>query len=98
MSENEVRCKVCGGPHETRMHYDWVEMPLEMRPEDIRAELVRYTDILDALKTGGMAAAYQALRDMGLSPDGETCFCGTPNHTAADHLRWLLDKEGEMKE
>ncbi len=93
-----LKCKKCGGPHATHTHYKWVEMPLEMPAEDILAELEKYADILNAMKTGGITAAEKALKKANMNDKKAHCFCGTPNHTNADHLRWLLDKESELSE
>jgi hypothetical protein len=50
------------------------------------------------MQNGGMIAAEKALNETGMTMSGETCFCGTPNHTGADHLRWLADKESELSD
>lgn len=92
----EENCTICGGPHPTHTHYKWVEMPLEMPKEEIKAELERYAEILNIMKNGGIIAAERALKEKNMNIK-KCCFCGTPNHTYADHLRWLLDKENELK-
>lgn len=95
MTETPVRCEICQGPHPTKSHNAWTEMPKEMTRQEITAELEKYAPILQAMKTGGMDGAEKALGQIGMAMNGATCFCGTPNHTGADHLRWLADKETE---
>jgi hypothetical protein len=99
MSETKKpKCEICGGPHHTSAHFDWIEKPEEMTKEEIAAELKKYAKPLKAMQNGGMIAAEKALNETGMTMSGETCFCGTPNHTGADHLRWLADKESELSD
>ncbi len=99
MSESEkTQCEICNGPHQTSAHFDWVEKPEEMQPKDILVEIHQYAEVLDGMQSGGMAAAEKVLKKMGMTMYGDSCFCGTPNHTGADHLRWLLDKKSELQE
>jgi len=94
---HKTQCEICGGPHTTKQHNIWAETPKEMPPEEIKTELEKYGCILEALKSGGLNAAEKELNDMGLTMNTDTCFCGTANHTGADHLRWLADKENELQ-
>ena len=96
LDAEKSKCEVCGGPHQTSAHFKWVEKPEGMTKEEITAELKTYAKPLKAMQEGGMAAAEKALNEMNLRMNGETCFCGTPNHTSADHLRWLADKQSEQ--
>lgn len=93
----EIKCEICGGPHATEDHNIWAEIPKEMPSEEIATELKKYASVLNALKIGGLNAAEKELNEMGLTMNKESCFCGATNHTSADHLRWLIDKEGELK-
>tara|TARA_R110002095_G_scaffold116994_2_gene102059 strand:+ start:3958 stop:4527 length:570 start_codon:yes stop_codon:yes gene_type:complete len=93
---HKIQCQICAGPHTTKRHNAWVEKPEEMAPEEIASELEKYTDVLNALKSGGLSAAEKSLNDIGLTMNAAACFCGTPNHTGVDHLRWLADKETEI--
>ncbi|MGB0719432.1 MAG: hypothetical protein ACPGRX_03110 [Bdellovibrionales bacterium] len=90
------KCDICDGPHHTSAHFDWVEKSEGIISEHIAAELQKYAKPLKAMQTGGIAAAENALNDMGLTMTAGECFCGTPNHTGPDHLRWLADKEAEV--
>ncbi|MCB1784224.1 MAG: hypothetical protein KDI13_09535 [Alphaproteobacteria bacterium] len=97
MSEAEKpECNICHGPHATKSHNAWIEMPREMAQAEIAAELVKYRGFLQAMKTGGIREAEKEILKAGLSLNGRACFCGTKNHTSVDHLRWLADKETEI--
>ena len=92
------KCEICDGPHQTSAHFDWVEKPEGVTSAQISLELKKYSKPLKAMQSGGIEEAEKAFNDMGLTMKVGTCFCGTSNHTGADHLRWLLDKQSELKD
>lgn len=93
---HKPKCDICNGPHNTKTHSNWVEKSDGMTREKILNELKKYGKAVEAMQSGGLNAAEIALNDIGLTMHAGTCFCGTPNHTSADHLRWLADKKTEL--
>lgn len=92
---HQIRCSVCGGPHQTDKHGDWSSPLACTSIDDITKDLKFYKSVIDAFKEGGMVAAEGAICDMGLKMNHDICFCGSSDHSGEAHLRLLLDEQSD---